>query len=91
VAQRLALDAILVDPEEMQVIGENDVLRQALVPSDLIGLQDVIKIFPDVFVFNVPKDQSGSGNLEIRSALADYPLWFVLDSGPIWGRVGECL
>jgi len=25
-AQRLALDAVLVDPDEVQVVGENDVL-----------------------------------------------------------------
>ena len=90
-AKRFALDALLVDPDEMQIIGNDDVLRQALVASDLIGFQNVVEIFADTLVLDVSEDETGLGDLEIRGALIDYPLWFMLDSDGVWGRVGERL
>jgi hypothetical protein len=74
VAQRLALDAILVDPDEMQVIGKDDVLRQALVADDLVGFQHLVEIFADGLVLDIAENQSAFCDLEIGSALVGHAL-----------------
>jgi hypothetical protein len=86
-AQRLALDAIFADPDKMQVVRNDDVLRQALVSDDLIGFQNFVEIFSDGLVLDVAEDQPGLGYLEIGRTLVDDALWFMLD-GCI---AGECL
>jgi hypothetical protein len=78
-AQRLALDAIFADPDKMQVVRDDDVLRQALVPGDLSGFQNSVEIFPDGLVLDVAEDQPGLAYLEIRRSLVGDALWFMLD------------
>ena len=56
-AQRLALNAVLVDPDEVQVVGKDDVLRQGLVASDLVGSQDLIEIFADALILDVSDNE----------------------------------
>ena len=65
-AQRLALNAILVDPDEVQVVGENDVLGKALVAFDLIGFQNLVEVFADRLVLDVTENEAAFGDFKIR-------------------------
>jgi hypothetical protein len=71
----------------MQVIREDDVLRQAFVPGNLIGFQNSVEIFADRLVLDVAEDQPSLGYLEIWSPLFCHALWFMLDRCD----TGKCL
>jgi hypothetical protein len=83
VAKRLALDAILVDPDEMQVIGDNDVLRKALIPDDLIGFQNSVEILADGLILDVSENEAALGDLEIGCTLSQHAFRFVVDTDPV--------
>jgi hypothetical protein len=77
-AQCRTLDAVLVDPDEVKVVGENDVLRKSLVARDLVGFQNLVEVFSDRLIFDVTENQAPAYDLEIRSALVSNALRFVL-------------
>jgi len=81
-AERLALDAILVDPNEMEVVGDDDILREGLVAFDLIRLENLIEIFTDCLVLNVAENKRALGDLKIRSPLFGNSLGLVLNRDP---------
>jgi hypothetical protein len=55
-AQRFALNAVLADPDEVEVVGENDVLRKALVASYLVRFQNLVEVFANGLVLNVAQN-----------------------------------
>ena len=78
-AQRFSLNAVLADPDEVQVVGENDVLRKTLVARDLIGFQHLVQMFSDCLVLDVTENEATACYLEIWRALIGYALGLVLN------------
>src|SRR5438874_13235618 len=90
-AQRLALNAVLADPDEVKVVGENDVLRERLVACDLIGFQNLVEMLCDRLVLDITENEAAARDLEIWRALVDHALGFVLNRGPVTALVGKAL
>ena len=72
---RLAcIDLAVLQPDELEVVGQQNVLRQLLVASDLIGLENLIEVLANGLVLDVTEDHAVFCGLEIGSSLAaDFP------------------
>ncbi len=90
-AQRLALDAVLVNPNEMEIVCQNNVLREGLVALYLIGLQNLVEIFPDRLVLDIAENESALIDLEIRRPLCSNALGLMLNVNPFCPLIGKCL
>ena len=63
----------------MQVIGQQDVLRQAFVSGDLVGFQNLVEVLADLLVLDIAENHARARDLEVGRALAGEPLGLVLD------------
>jgi hypothetical protein len=91
VTQRLALNTVLADPDEVKVVSENDVLRERLVACDLIGLQHLVEMLSDRLVLDIAENEAAARDLEIWRALVGHALGFVLNGGPVTALIGKGL
>lgn len=87
VAQHLALGPVLADPDEMQIVRDNNVLRQTFVASDLLRFQNRIEIFADCLVLDISENAAALGDLEIGCALSGDALWLMLDDDTVGRRI----
>ena len=56
---RLAcIDLAVLEPDELKVVGQQNVLRQLFVASDLIGLQNLIEVLADGLILDVTEDHA---------------------------------
>jgi hypothetical protein len=74
------VDLAVLDPDELQIVGEQDVVRQRLVAGDLIRLENLIEVFADGLVLDIAEDHRRLHNLEIRRARAAHLFCFVDDA-----------
>jgi hypothetical protein len=91
VAQRLALHSVLIDPDEMQVVGKNDVLRQALVAGELVGFQNLVEFFADGLVLDVAENEGGFADFEVGRTFSYDALRFVNDADAVLNAIGDRL
>ena len=89
VAQRLALDAVLVDPDEVEIVGNNDVLREFLVPLDLVGFQHLIEVLAYRLVLDVAEDEALAGDLEVRGSLFGNALGLMVNANALRSVTGD--
>jgi hypothetical protein len=47
------VDLAVLDPDELQIVGQKDVVRQRLVATDLIGLENLIEVFANGLVLDI--------------------------------------
>ena len=86
VAQPFALRrAKFVDPDEIEVVGQDDVAGEALVFGDLLRLEHLGEVFVDPLVLDIAENEPALTDLEIRRTLVGYPLGLMLDLDALRG------
>src|SRR4051794_21963085 len=78
--------SVFVDPCPLQIVGDNDVIRQTSVFVNLIRFQHLVEIFADCFVLDVSENETFLCDFEIRSAFVSDPLRLMLN-----GSTASCL
>ncbi|MGJ0396425.1 MAG: hypothetical protein ACR65U_09390 [Methylocystis sp.] len=68
-----------IDPNPLQIIGEDDIVGEFAIALDLVGLENLVEIRPDFLNFDIAEDHAMARNLEIRRALVSLSLGFMLD------------
>jgi hypothetical protein len=67
-------DLPVLQPNKLEVVGHQNVFRELLVASDLIGFENLIEVLADSLVLDVAEDHAVLYGIEIGSTLAeDFP------------------
>jgi hypothetical protein len=75
----------------MQVVSNNDVLREFSVTFDLVGLQNLVQIFTDRFVLDIAENERALSDLEIGRTFLCHALGFVVYVDALGHLVRNCL
>src|ERR1700730_4958366 len=64
------VDLAILEPDEFQIVGQQDVVRQRHIALHLIRPANLIEVFADGLVLDITEDHSRLHDLEIRAGAA---------------------
>src|SRR6202047_2736747 len=81
----------VLDPDELQIVGQQNVVRQRLVATDLIGLENLIEVFANGLVLDITEDHRRLHHFEVRCAGPCNLFRFMDDTDASTGGLSCCL
>ena len=81
------VDLAVLDPDELRIVGNYNVLRQLLVATDLLGLKTFVEVFANGLILDIAEDHRRLRDLEVRRAGTRNLFRFVDDADALTGRI----